>query len=326
MDKQIVITSQTTRNDLLMQLMKESKTVSQNIILVLESIPGFINTHVSLAVFNAMLKGYPKPIYWYSRHPAVINFLRLSNILRIWKPPINEDKNPGANPLFKIIPSSFKSPSGTATNTANKVQSKASSPVIVPAPAPNPRLIVPPSPNLAATNSNAAQPSSKLTNTRLASVQDSSGPGVKNKTLKSLTAPNVANLKPTNAPTANSGVSEIKSELTSPFDRAAVASTMANAPKQLIDKVRDKTTQARMSQIQKDLDKIQPPDFNNLDDLIYKIESTKQALEKKHNSLNKSALDKEINSDYGGFNWGLSVLIFVGVCLVIFFIFMAITR
>jgi hypothetical protein len=257
-----------------MQLMQESKSVSQNAILVVDSLPSFINTSVSLAVFNAMLKGYPKKLYWFSNNVAIINFLKISNITSIWKPPIVNE------PMKKNEQLSTNVSQFQPNRTTGDIKVENPNPVNSQNEQQQPSKIV----NI------DINKSSKNANTSISGM-------VQTATSSQFKMGEQSNIKPVN-------ISEIPKEINP--KNSSILQSAANNVKQnlsrniaLLPKLKSVTNNdlADKKSLETDLKNITPPDFNNLNDLIDKIETTKQALEKKHNKLNKNMLDTEISID-----------------------------
>ena len=312
MDKFLPVTTKSTRNELLMQLMQESKSVNHNVVLVIESLPTFINTSVSLAVFNAMLKQYPKSLYWYSNNLAIINFLKISNITSIWKPPINSQPSKLSEQLSTYV-SQSSSPvrpqaSYVSTQNTNDLRSEA---------------------NQATTNRvNTNQRADSNDN----SEGDNFGFNRERVTISTASNPSLAlpqvysDLQPKiqNAPVSNQSNDTIRREQEAKKAEAKMDSRLYNTANQIKRKLarniallpKFPSKNAETLSLEDDIKKIQAPDFNNLDDLISKIESTKEALEKKHNKLNKNLLDSEISMDAKN-NMGWMTVIGVGFVLII---------
>jgi hypothetical protein len=317
MDKQIIITSKTTRDELLSQLISESKSAVSGIILVLESIPGFINTHVSLLVFNSMLKGYPKPIYWYSNHATIINFLKLSKILRIWKPPIdNHNTDPTNNGLHDDYNKTSNSTSSAhlygdknrirgkvihTTQTSNTVNNE--------------------------NNSTFSLPKNKLSAgiSKIFTLKENpkENTEARDTTYKSnnedISKDAVNNIDNVSSNLINDYNHVINESISSDnLTTQAQSTSLKTNPGQ---KNHAKYNSKYFNKLEKELDKIQPPDFTNLDDLIQKLESTKQVLETKQKKLSKSILDKEISFDLKSSpNWlVIFLIIFVIIVGIVYF-------
>ena len=312
MDKFLPVTTKSTRNELLMQLMQESKSVNQNVVLVIESLPTFINTSVSLAVFNAMLKQYPKNLYWYSNNLAIINFLKISNITSIWKPPINSQPSKLSEQLSTYV-SQSSSPvrpqaSYVSTQNTNDLRSEANQ-------ATTNRLNT----NQRADSNDNSEGDNFGFNRERVTISTASNPNLALPQVYSDLQPKIQNVQ---AP--NPSNDTIRREQEAKKAEAKMDSRLYNTANQIKRKLarniallpKFPSKNAETLSLEDDINKIQAPDFNNLDDLISKIESTKEALEKKHNKLNKNLLDSEISMDAKN-NMGWMTVIGVGFVLII---------
>ena len=296
MDKFLQVTTKSTRNELLMQLMQESKSTNHNVVLVVESLPTFINTSVSLAVFNAMLKQYPKNLYWYSNNLAIINFLKISNITSIWKPPINTQPSKLSEQLSTYV----------SQATSNREQSR-------PVPRYNP---VQNTSDLLVQSKNFPSP---VSNQNPHKAQNILLPKLSNLPLE-------PNPSASSNPTNQSVYEKIEDPQFKKNQRtqSKIDSRLYNTTQQIKQKLarniallpKFASRNAETLSLADDINQIQAPDFNNLDDLISKIETTKEALEKKHNKLNKNLLDSEISMDAKN-NMGWGLVLIVGIFLLV---------
>ena len=299
MDKFLQVTTKSTRNELLMQLMQESKSANQNVVLVIESLPTFINTSVSLAVFNAMLKQYPKNLCWYSNNLAIINFLKISNITSIWKPPINTQPSKLSEQLSTYVSQATSIREQRPSQTHNPVQNTSD-------------LRVQSNNYPIATNNHSQSQSQKPQNILLPK------PSLLSETeSKFVITPN---------PSLQPPQEELQKSQPSKHQRiqSKIDSRLYNTTQQIKQKLarniallpKFPSRNAETLSLADDINQIQAPDFNNLDDLISKIETTKEALEKKHNKLNKNLLDSEISMDAKN-NMGWGLVLGVGILLVV---------
>ncbi len=299
MDKFLQVTTKSTRNELLMQLMQESKSANQNVVLVIESLPTFINTSVSLAVFNAMLKQYPKNLYWYSNNLAIINFLKISNITSIWKPPINTQPSKLSEQLSTYVSQATSPREQRPPQNPNPVQNTSD-------------LRAQSNNYPIATNDYPQSQSQKPQNILLPKP--------------SLLADTESKFVITPNPSPKPSQEELQKPQPSKHQRtqSKIDSRLYNTTQQIKQKLarniallpKFPSRNAETLSLADDINQIQAPDFNNLDDLISKIETTKEALEKKHNKLNKNLLDSEISMDAKN-NMGWGLVLGVGILLVV---------
>ena len=257
MDRQISVSAKTTRTELLVELMRESKGSATNVILNVESVPHFLNTQVSLIVFNAMLKGYPKKLYWYSSSQNIINFLKSSNVINFWKPPIDQGERPR---ISNQQPDSTSKASSQTTSQTKRPQ-------------PSLENLQKNKNRFTAKNNQAQTKSTTSENTTQASQSIKKTPKKEDK--------------------------KIQKGLFARQNQAGIQSVL------------------NKQEIEKELSNLNNPDFNNLDNLIQKLEDTKDALEnKKAERIKETSSNPTRNWIIGGVTILVLVIVIIGAVII----------
>jgi hypothetical protein len=101
MVKKILVTKESTKTGLLVELMQFARDNINSVVVNLQSVPEFLNTPVAVSVFLAMLKGYPKKIYWYSDNEKIANYLKTYTSLSLYRN-VAKDINSFRNTSTKI--------------------------------------------------------------------------------------------------------------------------------------------------------------------------------------------------------------------------------
>jgi hypothetical protein len=69
------INASITKTDLIRELENESGK-PQNLYLIVESLPSFLNTPIAFTVFNYQISKYPRPVFWWSQEKQILDFLQ----------------------------------------------------------------------------------------------------------------------------------------------------------------------------------------------------------------------------------------------------------